>query len=465
MNFKELSTKEIKDLMPIYKPGKWTEGNTLRVLTNHWLMTIHLPEALFRYEVTVTAERLGAPPPPSEEKPSPSKEKPKQKGGKPKGKQPSGDGGGDPGQPAQQRQPPKINKDILKKIIALITHRLRAELPREHGLITDYSRLLISTVPLFRPGSDMMSLDCDIQHRELPNEDDANMVYHVSIVLAEFGVDLNSVRGVINTRDFLKNPDLTEMKQIYNILMKNTGGYEGEWFVSGRSSLLRMAGPNDNNYLGYSMMNWKGASLICTVGATWKPFLNVEVSNCAMLIKQNVLEAIAEILIDPRAFRDSTFERREETANYAKAEDVTGWRPRDYETVMEILKSCKVRRDVKNRQTNRMEKRDSRLDGICGFGADSQGKRLAGEIIFDFEGRRISVQQYFESVLGMRLQYPRAPVLILGKAKVPAEFCVIKEGQSINRLLPSNPQQRMLTQCTEKPHEKSTKINNYVSKL
>lgn len=63
---------------------------------------------------------------------------------------------------------------------------------------------------------------------------------------------------------------------------------------------------------------------------------------------------------------------------------------------------------------------DARLDGICGFGNDSGNPWLAGRIKFDFQGREISVAQYFQQ-LGQPLRFPNAPVLKLGRACVPAE--------------------------------------------
>jgi hypothetical protein len=64
--------------------------------------------------------------------------------------------------------------------------------------------------------------------------------------------------------------------------MKNLG--TDAYLPLGRSALMKKElVPHENNYLGQGMMNWKGASLVCTLGATWKPFINVDVQNSAFL--------------------------------------------------------------------------------------------------------------------------------------------------------------------------------------
>lgn len=66
---------------------------------------------------------------------------------------------------------------------------------------------------------------------------------------------------------------------------------------------------------------------------------------------------------------------------------------------------------------------DSRFDGICGFGPDSKNPCYARGIMFPYQGRQVSVADYFARVLGVPLTYPNQPILKLGKADVPAEVC------------------------------------------
>jgi eukaryotic translation initiation factor 2C len=258
---------------------------------------------------------------------------------------------------------------------------------------------------------------------------------------------------------------LTEIKQILNILLKNVNkGNPLLYTPLGKSGVIKMDTLSHKNYLVYGLMNWRGVSLICTVGATWKPFVNIDVQNSAILVGQDVLDTIGEVFVHPKEFKEMDLRKR--PANMAKATNVGSWSFRDFDNVMELLRSCKIRRRVMNRNSRTVEKRDARLDGICGFGNDKGNSRFAQQIMFEFEGRQISVADYFARVLGTPLRYPLAPVLILGKKnKVPAEFCTIKEGQSINRLLPSLPQTRMLRQCSEKPHEKYRSIDTFIDDL
>jgi hypothetical protein len=83
-----------------------------------------------------------------------------------------------------------------------------------------------------------------------------------------------------------------------------------------------------------------------------------------------------------------------------------------------IFSACKIRRTVKGK------KMDSKMDGICGFGPDKRNPRLASQIMFEYQGRQLSVSDYFKNVLRAPLQHPNAPVLKLGKACVPVEVIV-----------------------------------------
>jgi hypothetical protein len=117
--------------------------------------------------------------------------------------------------------------------------------------------------------------------------------------------------------------------------MKNLG--TDAYLPLGRSALMKKElVPHENNYLGQGMMNWKGASLVCTLGATWKPFINVDVQNSAFLIGQKVLDAMAAIFS-----RNQKPDARNPFSpeDLRKATDVTAWQNMEYDSVMNIMKS------------------------------------------------------------------------------------------------------------------------------
>lgn len=155
---------------------------------------------------------------------------------------------------------------------------------------------------------------------------------------AAFTVDLIRVQLLIDLirggRRIADCPELIEIKQVYNILMKNLGN--SSYIPVGRSGLLRKElTPTEDNYLGQGMMNWTGASLVCTLGTSWKPFINVDVQNSAFLIGQKVLDAMAEILTRERY---PNAEYRFSTQDANKARDVVSWQRADYDGIISILK-------------------------------------------------------------------------------------------------------------------------------
>jgi hypothetical protein len=294
--------------MPAFEPGVNCKTR-VDALTNSFPMEIKLPKELYRYEVDVKVIR-------------PKKKDLKKKDGQE--------------EQAGNVREATVNRDLLKKIMGILLARLykgwKDNKKVKIGIIHDFSRILISSKNL----NGAVPLEYKILHSELLGEDDDDCYYDVKINHADFNVNLESLEVLFKGLRMKDQPQLAELKQIYNVLMKNIGN--DSYVTIGRSSLMKLSEPNEYNYLGWGMKNLKGVSAICTLGATWKPFLNIEIQNSAYLINQNVIETISEVFANGDWKNPVTFNNPQ--VDMYKATNVEKWAPRDFADVESILR-CK----------------------------------------------------------------------------------------------------------------------------
>lgn len=87
----------------------------------------------------------------------------------------------------------------------------------------------------------------------------------------------------------------------------------------------------------------------------------------------------------------------------------------------------------------------------------------------DADGKKMTVQQYFENVKGIRLRYPNLPCLHVGSKVrniyMPLEFCEIPAGQATNKKCSPNCVAAMIKYSATSTDERKRKIQNLLNKI
>ncbi|CAL8129679.1 unnamed protein product [Orchesella dallaii] len=383
-----------------------------------------VPERVFHYEVTM--ERV------KEAKPDESKSV--KKGQKRQG-QTVAEPGSSENQPPQKKLPKPLPQLILQHVISEINNKNKF-----YGIISDLSNNVYSSRPLEKLGIDLIRVinmrDLD---QEILQEDDEGKV-KVTLARTDLDVDPNSLKSLnehLAQYGSWKGYDMdvsvrTVVEQIYSAFVKSLPTYK--FIPQGRSNLIRWPGGERDVFdLGDNVVCWKGLSANISMG--WKPYLNVNVEHCPFLEGKYVLDAVKTQLW----FQGSV-------------NDVDNWRGGQFLQATSLLKNVKVYYVVNGKKF---------AGPLTGF-----LKTSISQTTFSFNGKTISVHEYFLTKYGVNLN-PKGICVVLrnGKAQVPAELCVIKKGQSYNRKLNEQQTSNMLKVAKKNPDVLHKEITNQVGQL
>lgn len=141
-------------------------------------------------------------------------------------------------------------------------------------------------------------------------------------------------------------------------------------------------------------------------------------------------------------------------ANFLKERDI--WRMnkgnRNWSKMVKYFQRLRVRVSVP-------EKAKNATKTIKGF--ESEG----GLYEFDYDGRPMTVQKYYQVVYGIHLQYPRAPGVVLKiqgafKSVVPLEFCELLPNQIFKSKIPEEFTREMVKFASVRPTERFKQITD-----
>lgn len=103
------------------------------------------------------------------------------------------------------------------------------------------------------------------------------------------------------------------------------------------------------------------------------------------------------------------------------------------------------------------------------FGYNGLVKPASEATFVDDDGKKMTVQQYFERVKGIRLQYPNHPCLHVGSKVrniyLPLEFCEIPAGQATNKKVTPNCVAKMIRFSATSTDDRKRKIYDLLNKI
>jgi eukaryotic translation initiation factor 2C len=304
------------------------------------------------------------------------------------------------------------------------------------GIISDFSNAMYTTGRL----EPTLSLEHIVLEADVEPEEAKQGSFRV--VLSQTVEEVNT-QGLLvdinNMRGQMANQDLINIDRIYNTMLKNL---ENNLFTPiGRSALIRFEG--QSTPLGGGIMNFQGYNAIQAITNGWKPYLNVDIANCATIMNANVLEVMANFLT---TFRDR-------------------WSPQDCGDMKNLARGLIERINSELLQRTKVQYKPTPSKTLGGT-VQRLSDRSVSQEDFDFNGARITVFDYFRTQYRCNLQYKNGPCLILnGDKQVPAEICVLKKGQSYNRKLNADQTTAMLECARKDPHELESAIMNVVKDL
>ncbi|CAL8096803.1 unnamed protein product [Orchesella dallaii] len=425
------------------QPGRWA-ARKINVSVNHFLVnstkgqkSFAIP-TLYHYDISYEIIRKKADKPDSRPEPSTSKGKRKRKNsnesvagseasvesvtrqlegasvdGKKKGAQP----------PAK-----KLPKYLTNMILAYLIPKLRKDFSH-NGIASDGSFNMYTTKLLEHAGvpSQHVVSFADLKKEGIMEEDDnatVNVMFEKSIH-KDTGeihtIDTNAIAKFFQTHATLKGFSFAaDVKQTLeaacNAIVRSMPNFQ--YFSVGRSTMVPYN--SYNRPLEGGIAAWRGLSANIAMG--WKPYLNVDIANCAFILDKPVLDVLREI------FRNTP------------PENFDRWGRNDIEEARSFLKTCKISYIVDRKK-------------LGGPIRDVHNKS-ASIATFRWEEKKkdITVYDYYKERYGMTLQYKNGPVLkIRNTALVPAELCTIKKGQSYNRKLDGRQTTNMLSFAKRDP--------------
>ncbi|KAJ3646696.1 hypothetical protein Zmor_024272 [Zophobas morio] len=172
----------------------------------------------------------------------------------------------------------------------------------------------------------------------------------------------------------------------------------------------------------------------------WKPLLNVDVAHKAFPKALELLDLICELGSDYRF----TMERK----------DLRG-RIHDnvLKSVEKFIKQLKVKYEIKGQSSSK------RIYRVNGFGDSPSQARFKLE-----DGTTTTVEKYFENVKRVKLAYPHLPTVWVGakdrenKILLPLEYCMLVEGQTVNRKMTENQTSAMIKKSATSTDIRKQKI-------
>nr|CAD7397522.1 unnamed protein product [Timema cristinae] len=184
--------------------------------------------------------------------------------------------------------------------------------------------------------------------------------------------------------------------------------------------------------LGDGLEMWYGFFQSAILG--WKPFINIDVAHKGFPVAQNVVSLMAELC-------------------KCSQQDLTrNLRPYNQEDINKYLKGLKVDYVLPNQPSS---KRCYRVNKLVG---------AANKTTFSFDGRTITVAEYFLKEKRLKLDYPDLPLLHVGSQNrenpiyVPAEYCTIVKSQVIIKKMNETQTANMVKVAATSAEDRKRKI-------
>ncbi|KAF9972539.1 hypothetical protein BGZ73_004325 [Actinomortierella ambigua] len=205
-------------------------------------------------------------------------------------------------------------------------------------------------------------------------------------------------------------------------------------FVSRGSSVFFQDHARD---IGGGVEMWKGLFQALKPGRDGTMFANIDVAAAVFLKGGNAAQVISSVL--PREFRGRVDHR-------------------DQVKLDRLLKSATFT------VTHRGEKFKKR------FKVTKISPQGARDVMFDQNGRKVSVQEYFEQTYHCNLRYPNLPCLGVRSrdgdvAYFPAELCEIEPGQKYTKKLDESQTSNMIKESSQRPQDRMGFIKQCMRKL
>lgn len=192
-------------------------------------------------------------------------------------------------------------------------------------------------------------------------------------------------------------------------------------------------------YLSGGLEVWPG---LCTSTrrGTWRPLVNIDIKCSAFYVSGPLLQLAKEVL-DPK-----------KTLPFDPLKMPLA--PRDRESLASALKGVIVYSVHLN------QKRKIRVAGLTNYGADTE--------TFDWQGKSVSIVEYFERRHNITLERPDLPCAILGNtngAMVPMELLIIAPGQRCIKKLSELQTSLMIKRATASPNTRFQHIKEAATLL
>ncbi|KAJ8673621.1 hypothetical protein QAD02_004883 [Eretmocerus hayati] len=257
------------------------------------------------------------------------------------------------------------------------------------------------------------------------NEDGKEKVFKVTLKKVDV-LDLMWIKNVYpGFDDSTKNQHCL---QALDIILRNAPSLRST--IVGRSFFVP---PRNPRSLGGGMDLWQGLFQSAVIG--WKPFLNIDVAHKGFPKGQGVLDTIKNICGNAQP----------------TADDYTTMVQRNQETIDKFLKGLKVVYQIPHIPTSR---RTYRVNGLL--------RKTPREDVFEHEGHRISVEQYYRLQKQYTIRYPNLPLLWVGTKEknihVPIELCDIVSGQATQKKLDEKQTSNMIRAAATGTEDRKRKI-------
>ncbi|XP_021951101.2 protein argonaute-2 [Folsomia candida] len=352
-------------------------------------------------------------------------------GGSSKARGKKGGGGSGGGGPLPPRRLPK---PIPQLVLTVLLKRLRKN-TGHFGIVSDLSNNIYSTEPLeqFNVVGVHSVRMAEVDQTILQEDDDGEI--KVTITSTGQQIDTRQMQWELNTKGTWRGFELetsikTTLEQVNNAIVKSLPTYK--FIPLGRSNLIRWPENQGTGDLGGGVVCWKGISANVAMG--WQPYLSADLSHCAFLADTKVMDALKEKIRD-------------------LPNDVTQWKPWQFQEAKSFLKNVKIRYKVNGK--------------TIGGPVTELLPRSVSQETFHWEekGFTTSVYDYFTKHHGIKLN-KNGPCLELRKrCKVPAELCIIKKGQSFSRKLDDKQTSNMLNVAKKAPAVLKCEIEEEISNL
>nr|CAD7264340.1 unnamed protein product [Timema shepardi] len=315
-----------------------------------------------------------------------------------------------------------IDPDKPKRLMRMIMKTFKqAHYPNRYPAF-DGRKNLYSSGPLPFP-NDELSDSVDVFDDERNN---MKKTYKVTVKFAHL-INLATLKEYMKTGSSQGPPQ--EAIQAVDIALREAAA--DKFIQVGRSFFTAPTGGRIIS-LGDGLEMWYGFFQSAILG--WKPFINIDVAHKGFPVAQNVVSLMAELC-------------------KCNQQDLTrNLRPYNQEDINKYLKGLKVDYVLPNQPSS---KRCYRVNKLVG---------TANKTTFSFDGRTITVAEYFLKEKRLKLEYPDLPCLHVGSPNrenpiyVPAEYCTIVKSQVIIKKMNETQTANMVKVAATSAEDRKRKI-------